>query len=82
MGFGIHPYFSVGLSPEADASQAIITVPAAKYWELDDVLVPTGKQHAVADMLDLRRGQLFAKLKLDHVFTDVQLTGDVSRCYH
>ena len=80
MGFGIHPYFSVGLSPEADASQAIITVPAAKYWELDDVLVPTGKQHAVADMLDLRRGQLFAKLKLDHVFTDVQLTDDVSRC--
>jgi len=80
MGFGIHPYFSVSLSPQADASQAIITVPAAKYWELDDVLVPTGKQHAGADTLDLRCGQPFARLKLDHVFTDVQLTDDVSRC--
>ena len=27
MGFGIHPYFSVHLGTEADASQAVITVP-------------------------------------------------------
>lgn len=107
MGFGIHPYFSVRLRPEADASQAIITVPAAKYWELDDVQVPTGKQHAVADTLYLQHfvrrqaqcnntapigsfvitndvppdaGKPFASLKLDHVFTDVQLTDGVSRC--
>lgn len=80
MGFGIHPYFSVSISPEAEASQAIITVPAAKYWELDEVLVPTGKQHAAADTLALQSGQPFAKLKLDHVFTDVQLRDGVSRC--
>ena len=80
MGFGIHPYFSVDLDTEADASQAIITVPAAKYWELDEVLVPTGKQQDVSGTLDLQRGQPFAKLKLDHVFTDVQLVDGVSRC--
>ena len=80
MGFGIHPYFSVDLGTEADASQAIITVPAAKYWELDEVLVPTGKQQDVNGTLDLQRGQPFAKLKLDHVFTDVQLVDGVSRC--
>lgn len=80
MGFGIHPYFSVDLGTEANAAEAVITVPAAKYWELDDVLVPTGVQHDVADALDLRNGQPFAKLKLDHVFTDVQLVEGVSRC--
>ena len=80
MGFGIHPYFSVDLGTEADASQAIITVPAAKYWELDEVLVPTGKQQDVNGTLDLQCGQPFAKLKLDHVFTDVQLVDGVSRC--
>ena len=80
MGFGIHPYFSVDLGTEANAAEAVITVPAAKYWELDDVLVPTGVQHDVADTLDLRNGQPFAKLKLDHVFTDVQLVDGVSRC--
>ncbi len=80
VGFGIHPYFRVRLTPAASAAEAMITVPAAKYWELDDVLVPTGKQHVVTDTLDLRHGQPFSKLKLDHVFTDVQLTAGVSRC--
>ena len=80
MGFGIHPYFSVDLGTEANASQAIITVPAAKYWELDEVLVPTGKQHDVSGTQDLQSGQPFAKLKLDHVFTDVQFVDGVSRC--
>ena len=80
MGFGIHPYFSTNLTGTADASQALITVPAAKYWELDDVLVPTGEQNDVTDTLDLRNGQPFGKLKLDHVFTDVQLVDGVSQC--
>ncbi|MYC78450.1 aldose 1-epimerase [Candidatus Poribacteria bacterium] len=80
MGFGIHPYFSTNLTGTADASQSLITVPAAKYWELDEVLVPTGKQNGVAGTLDLRNGQPFGKLKLDHVFTDVQWVDGVSRC--
>ena len=80
MGFGIHPYFNVNLAGMADASKAVITVPAAKYWELDDVLVPTGIQRDVTGTLDLRNGQPFSHLKLDHVFTDVQFVDGVSRC--
>ena len=80
MGFGIHPYFSTNLTGTADASRALITVPAAKYWELDDVLVPTSKQNDVTGTLDLRGGQPFGELKLDHVFTDVQWVDGVSRC--
>lgn len=80
MGFGIHPYFRVDISGKTDASKAIITVPANKYWELDDVLVPTGIQHEVKNALDLRNGQPFAKLKLDHVFTDVNVVDGKSQC--
>ena len=80
MGFGIHPYFRTNLTGSADASQALITVPAAKYWELDDVLVPTGEQNDVTGTLDLRNGQPFGKLKLDHVFTGVQRVDGMSRC--
>lgn len=81
MGFGIHPYFRVGLSPDANASAALIKVPAATYWDLDADSVPTGKRLGAIDALDLREGKPFAGLALDHVFTDVQMEADgVSRC--
>ena len=80
MGFGIHPYFHTLFAPDSDPTQAMITVPAAKYWELDEALVPTGKTHPVSGVLDLRNGQPYANTELDHVFTDVQLTDGVSRC--
>lgn len=80
MGFGIHPYFHALLAPDSEATQAIITVPAAKYWELDEALVPTGTTFPASGALDLRNGQPFANAELDHVFTDVQLTDGISRC--
>ena len=81
MGFGIHPYFRVGLSSDANASAALIKVPAPTYWELDADSVPTGRRLAAIDALDLRDGRPFAGLTLDHVFTDVQMETDgVSRC--
>ena len=80
MGFGIHPYFHALLAPDSDATQAMITVPAAKYWELDEALVPTGTTFPASGALDLRNGQPLANAELDHVFTDVQLTDGISRC--
>ena len=81
MGFGTHPYFRVGLSPDANAAAALIKVPAATYWELDDDSVPTGNRLAASGALDLRDGRPFADLTLDHVFTDVQREADgFSRC--
>ena len=82
MGFGIHPYFSTNLTGKADASKALISAPANKYWELDDVLVPTGIKKDVIGTLDLRTGQPFGKLKLDHVFTDVIIENGVSSLYY
>ena len=81
MGFGIHPYFRVGLSPDANAAEALVKVPAATYWELDADSVPTGKRLSAIDALDLRDGKPFAGLTLDHVYTDVQMEADGgSRC--
>lgn len=80
MGYGIHPYFNVNITGTANSQEALITVPANKYWELDDVLVPTGIVLDVKENLDLRNGQQFGKLKLDHVFTEVILTDGISRC--
>ena len=80
MGYGIHPYFNVNISGTANAQDALIFVPANTYWELDDVLVPTGAVLDVKGTLDLRDGQPFGKIKLDHVFTDVQMVDGVSRC--
>ncbi len=70
MGFGIHPYFHTLFAPDSDATQAMITAPVAKYWELDDALVPTGKTFPVSGTLDLRNGQPSSTTELDHVFTE------------
>ena len=81
LGFGIHPYFRVALTPNAAAGAALVKVPAAAYWELDADSLPTGKKLAADGGLDLRPGRPFAGLQLDHVFTDVQMDSDgVSRC--
>ena len=81
MGFGIHPYFRVALSADASAAAAVIKVPAAAYWELDADSLPSGEKLANSVDLDLRRGKPFAGLRLDHVFTDVQMESDgFSRC--
>ena len=82
VGFGIHPYFRVALSRNANAAAALIKVPAAAYWELDADSLPTGKTLAAGGELDLRNGRPFAGLELDHVFTDVQMDPDgFSRCF-
>ena len=81
MGFGIHPYFRVAPSPSADTAAALIRVPAAAYWELDGDSLPTGTKLKASGDLDLRPGKPFAGLRLDHVFTDVQMeSGGFSRC--
>ena len=81
MGFGIHPYFRVGLSPGANAAAALIKVPAVAYWELDADSLPTGERRATAGALDLRDGKAFSGLSLDHVYADVQMEADgASRC--
>ena len=70
--FGLHPYFRVPLGGSS-ADDCLITVPAATYRELDDLL-PTGRDLPVDQARDMREPRRFGDLDLDDVVTD--LTSD------
>ncbi len=88
MGFGIHPYFRVPLSSKSSAEQCLITVPASKRWELEELL-PTGEVSDLEEDADFRSGKPLAGRQFDDVLTGVlpdkigiqtNLSGGVSRC--
>ena len=68
-GFGTHPYFRVPIGGRS-ADQCSVDVPAAKYWELVEML-PSGKQFACEAGYDLSGGKPFGETQLDDVLTDL-----------
>ena len=79
MGFGIHPYFRVPLSSKSSAERCLITVPASKRWELEELL-PKGQVSDLEEDADFRSGKPLAGRQFDDVLTGVILSDDVSRC--
>ena len=79
MGFGIHPYFRVPLSSKSSTERCLITVPASKRWELEELL-PTGEVSDLEVDADFRYGKPLAGRQFDNVLTGVILSDDVSRC--
>ncbi len=79
MGFGIHPYFRVPLSSTSPAERCLITVPASKRWELEELL-PTGEISDLEAEADFRSGKPLAGRQFDDVLTGINLSDDVSRC--
>jgi aldose 1-epimerase len=80
-GLGVHPYFRLPLSAEKDqekrrtlAEKCRITVPAAKHWELIDML-PTGRCLNATGARAVSDGMDFARTQLDDVFTDLEFCG-------
>lgn len=67
-GFGTHPYFRVPLSKSSAASTCQVRFPAAKQWELVDML-PTGKATAFANDDHYTTGAAFGAMKYDDVFS-------------
>lgn len=76
-GLGLHPYFRVPLVGGDVANDCVVTVPAASYWELLDML-PTGRILPAAGIHDLKSGLVFEKCQFDTVFS--QLKFDNSWC--
>jgi aldose 1-epimerase len=66
-GLGYHPYLR---SAPFGGEEAVVLVPAQRYWELAENL-PTGVQQAVDGARDLRQGRPLAGLMLDDVLTDL-----------
>lgn len=69
-GFGTHPYFRVPLASGDDATTCRITVPAASYWELVDML-PTGRKLPAEGGRALAGGMAFGDTQLDDVLDDL-----------
>jgi aldose 1-epimerase len=78
-GFGIHPYFLCPFIPGADQAQTRVTVPATRYWVLDE-FIPTDERRPVDARLDFRKGQPMKGLKLDDVLTGLAFDGDRCVC--
>lgn len=79
MGFGIHPYFRVPLSSNSSPERCLITVPASKRWELEELL-PTGEVSDLEEEADFRSGKPLAERQFDDVLTGVIPSDNVSRC--
>jgi len=79
VGFGIHPYFRAPLSQSSKPEDCLITVPANKYWELEEFL-PTGRILEASGKYNLRDGVSAAEIKFDDVLTDLIFADGVSRC--
>lgn len=72
-GFGTHPYFRVPPGASGQADECLVTVPAAKYWELVKML-PTGRTLPATGPQGLAAGLRFSETRLDDVFTDLTFT--------
>ena len=78
-GLGTHPYFKLPLGENSQVHDCLIEVPAGKLWELVDCL-PTGKTIDVNEENDLRDGAYISTLKLDDVYTGIEIDGPQFDC--
>lgn len=67
-GLGLHPYFRVPLGAAGRADDCRVTVPAAEYWELQNML-PTGRRLPATERGNLAGTMRFADMQFDDVFT-------------
>jgi len=80
MGYGLHPYFRVPISPETPPERCLVRIPARRLWELRDFL-PTGRTIPVDEGRDFRTPRPLAGTRLDDVYTDLIYEGGATRCF-
>lgn len=72
-GYGAHPYLSVG-EPTVDEVQ--VTVPATRYLEVDERLLPAAVVGVAGTAFDYRAGVELGSTSLDTAFTDLARDAD------
>jgi aldose 1-epimerase len=80
IGFGWHPYFRLPLPPETTREAAVIGVPAASHWRLNENLLPTGEVAPVPADRDFREPRPLGASYLDDVYTNVEQRAGASAC--
>jgi aldose 1-epimerase len=73
LGFGAHPYLSVG---EIRVDEVELGIPAASLLELDDRLLPTGVAAVDGTDQDFRQPRVLGELELDTAFTALDADAD------
>lgn len=69
-GYAAHPYFTVG---EQTVDEIEVTVPAAKFLDVDDRLLPISLEPVDGRPEDLRGGTAVGDRNLDTAFTDLAI---------
>lgn len=72
-GYAAHPYLTVG---ESAVDEIELTVPAARYLDVDDRLLPVGLLPVDGTVYDLRAGRLLGDALLDTAMTDLGRESD------
>lgn len=72
-GYGAHPYLSAG---EDLVDDLTITIPADRYLEVDDRLLPAEVRDVTGTDLDWRTGRVVGATSLDTAFTDLTRDAD------
>jgi aldose 1-epimerase len=72
-GYGAHPYFTLG---EQSVDEIAVTVPAGRYLEVDDRLLPGELRPVDGTTRDLRTGDPVGERTLDTAYTDLQIAPD------
>jgi len=73
-GLGLHPYFRVPVG-KGLAESCVVHVPADSVWELDEQMLPTGRELSVTGKTNLKKGVRFPDTELDHVFGGLAFQG-------
>jgi aldose 1-epimerase len=73
MGFGIHPWFPLPLAPEGSRQNTEVSLPADRFWRLDETTCTTGETTPVSERFDLRQPTVIGDLFIDDVFTGLTL---------
>ena len=74
-GFGTHTYFRLPLVEGSAVADTIVTVPAAKRWETNQML-PTGRKVALDDWAELPRGLRLGEHQFDSCLTGLKADAD------
>ncbi len=71
-GLGTHPYFKLPLSPASEPSRCLIESPVTQMWITENCL-PNGETGPVPPEKALKDGAYFDVLKLDDVYTGLEM---------
>jgi len=74
-GFATHAYFRLPLSEGGSVADTVVTVPATKFWELDQ-MIPTGRILDVPPNQQLSGGLRLNDHQFDTEFTDLRPDSD------